>query len=86
MNLNKIAVAIAKKVFLMENDGNLSDLEKIATKDKSLVDCKNKKCVVRGDYYKCYFGKFPKCSIYQAYQESLKNLVIQLKRRKKYFR
>ena len=48
----------------MEENNNMSDLEKIARKSEDLIICDVKKCELRGDYWKCYMGNFRKCSIY----------------------
>ena len=49
----------------MEEDNDMSDLEKVARKGIDMIECDVKKCELRGDYWKCYMGNFTGCTIYR---------------------
>ena len=45
-----------------------SELEKVTIADISQVICENKKCEIRGYYWRCYFEESRnKCEVYQNY-------------------
>lgn len=44
-----------------------SDLELCIRKSEDMITCDNKKCEIRGDYWKCYIGNQNKCQAYLSW-------------------
>ena len=51
----------------IEDENPQKELESIVRKAEELISCDNKKCEMRGEYWKCYTGNERKCSIYLNY-------------------
>ena len=48
----------------MPIENQQDELERIVRKAEELVSCDNKKCEMRGDYWKCYLGNQKGCRVY----------------------